>query len=78
MNLTSINEQNFNSIIDQDGGIILEILPDIICNVREGRGNTFDCWITNQKYNSTVVGSFKAKNLETIKIEAKSIIKTMN
>lgn len=78
MNLSSINEQSFNAIIDESGGVKLEILPNIVCNIREGRGNIFDCWITNQNSDSTIVATFKAPTLEQIKAEAVARIKTFN
>lgn len=78
MNLSSINEQSFNAIIDESGGVKLEILPNIVCNIREGRGKIFDCWITNQNSDSKIVATFKAPTLDQIKAEAAQRIKTLN
>jgi len=74
--LQSINEDVFNQSIESVGVVHLELQPSVVCSIREGYRNTFDCRIVNQKIDF-VVREFSACNLEQIRLELDSTLNTI-
>ncbi len=71
----NINQDSFQSVIDNVGVCHIELIPDVICSVRE-YSNSFDCRIVDQRVGDKVLKEFEAKNLKQIQEQAGLVIKT--
>jgi hypothetical protein len=72
----NISADTFHSVIDNLGVCHIELLPEVICSVREF-GNSFDCRIVDQRIDDKVISEFSAKNLKQIQEAAGVVIKTL-
>jgi len=72
----NINADAFQSVIDNVGVCHIELIPDVICSVREF-GSFFDCRIVDQRIDDKVIREFEARNLKQIQEEAGIVIRTL-
>lgn len=72
----NINAHAFQSVIDNVGVCHIELIPDVICSVREF-GSFFDCRIVDQRIDDKVIREFEARNLKQIQEEAGIVIRTL-